>query len=202
MAIVPEARRAGAGRATMFHLLEQARARGDREMVLEVIEQNAPALKLYESIGFRRVRRLVGFTRPAHEPAGSGDGLRKIDAVDIRAVAGKIAACGRDDLPWQIAAETVAQLNPPLRGFARNGAWAVVGPAAGPQIGVRGLVVEAGAAPGAGADLLRALAAAEPDREWRISALWPEEDAAVFADAGFTRTPLTQGQMAKSLGAD
>ena len=52
MAILPEARRSGVGRAIVLQLLDEARSRGDRAMVLEVIEQNTPAVELYRACGF------------------------------------------------------------------------------------------------------------------------------------------------------
>jgi hypothetical protein len=35
--------------------------------------------------------------------------------------------------------------------------------------------------------------------EWRLSAVWPEELAAVILPAGLPRAPLTQWQMQRSL---
>ncbi len=60
MAIVPEARRKGVGRALMAQLITDGRARGERAMELEVIEQNEPAVKLYEDCRFQKIRRLSG----------------------------------------------------------------------------------------------------------------------------------------------
>ena len=64
MAIVPDARRIGVGRAAVLHLLTEAKARGDRAMVLEGIEQNTAAVELYRACGFKEIRRLVGFAGP------------------------------------------------------------------------------------------------------------------------------------------
>src|SRR5688572_20524110 len=64
MAIIPEARRTGVGRAAVQQLLDEAKARGDRLMVLEVIEQNTAAVELYRACGFQAIRRLVGFAGP------------------------------------------------------------------------------------------------------------------------------------------
>ena len=59
MGIAREARGRGAGSWFMDVLVHEARRRNDREMVLEVIEQNEPAVKLYRKAGFQAVRRLV-----------------------------------------------------------------------------------------------------------------------------------------------
>ena len=45
----------------MTTLIEQARERGDRLYDLEVIEQNPRAVRLYEGVGFKKLRRLVGY---------------------------------------------------------------------------------------------------------------------------------------------
>lgn len=202
MAIIPAARRAGAGRAAMQHLLGEARRRGDRTMVLEVIEQNEPALRLYEACGFGRVRRLVGLARAADAaaPAPAAAEWAGVKEVDVRTVAAKISQHGLADLPWQIGPETVAQLTPPTVGYQLDESWVALSGVTGPQVMVRALVTAAPMTePESGAALLRGVMAKHPGKEWRISALWPEEHAAIFTTAGFTRTALSQWQMQRSL---
>ena len=58
MRVVPEARRRGLGRALMEAAIETARRRGVRRLRLEVLEQNEPAVRLYEQLGFERSREL------------------------------------------------------------------------------------------------------------------------------------------------
>src|SRR5262249_39221724 len=48
------ARGRGIGRGLLQYLIEQGRARGSREIYLEVNSTNIPALRLYESEGFRK----------------------------------------------------------------------------------------------------------------------------------------------------
>lgn len=197
MGILPEARRLGAGRATMVHLLAEARARGDRTMVLEVIEQNDPAMRLYEAMGFAKVRRLVGFAGPGATQSEVSVGLTE---VDLRALAAVVTRDGLGNLPWQLSGETLAQLTPPAAAFHLDGAWlALANPVASPVV-IRGLVTECGRrGQGRAVALLRATMARFPGKEWRISALWPEELADVFLHAGLTRTPLSQWQMEQRL---
>ncbi len=59
VAVEPEARGKGIGRALMVELLARCRERGATCSTLEVRVSNAPALKLYEGLGFVRaaVRR-------------------------------------------------------------------------------------------------------------------------------------------------
>jgi len=53
MAVAPQARGAGVGRALMLGVLEAFRARNGRELFLESSSKLGPALALYESVGFR-----------------------------------------------------------------------------------------------------------------------------------------------------
>lgn len=57
IAVAPEARRRGVGRALMLAAAGMAAARGAQAMFLEVAETNAAARALYESLGYRPVGR-------------------------------------------------------------------------------------------------------------------------------------------------
>src|SRR4051812_16897135 len=52
MGTVAGARRSGAAASVLVALLEEANTRGDKAMILEVIEQNPPAVALYQAHGF------------------------------------------------------------------------------------------------------------------------------------------------------
>ncbi len=196
MALVPEGRRRGVGRALVQQLLDDARGRGDRAMVLEVIEQNTAAVKLYEACGFARVRRLVGYAGSATLDSAAAGGLREVDVRDVGAA---VMQHGRADLPWQISGETIAQAGPPVVGYGLDGAWIALGNIASSPVTIRTLVAESGKAEKA-SRLLRAVMAKYPGKEWRISALWPEEDAGVFeAVAGLKRIDLAQWQMMRMI---
>jgi ribosomal protein S18 acetylase RimI-like enzyme len=184
MALVPSHRQRKLGAALLTPLLEEARARGDTRMVLEVIEQNAPAVRLYERLGFQRVRRLVGFVgTPPPEPAA----LEEVEPL----------ACARllaEDLPWQLAPATVAGLALPARAFRLGPAVAVLADVSAPTLALRALAVEPHArGQGAGRRLLRALAAAWPGRPLAVSAIVPEGLCdGFFLGAGFSHPALSQ----------
>ncbi|MET0589545.1 MAG: ribosomal protein S18-alanine N-acetyltransferase [Naasia sp.] len=55
IAVAPEARRHGLGRALVLALLAEARRRGAREVFLEVRVDNEPAATLYRSLGFEEI---------------------------------------------------------------------------------------------------------------------------------------------------
>jgi hypothetical protein len=78
-------------------------------MVLEVIEQNAPAVHLYQKFGFTAVRRLLGYQ--IENPQVKADDL--LEEIDIREMGCLISLYGLSDLPWQISAETIALQMPP-----------------------------------------------------------------------------------------
>lgn len=198
MALVPEARRQGAGRALMERLLAEARARGDRWMVLEVIEQNTAAVRLYEAMGFTTMRRLVGFAGPAPVGFAPAPGLVEVSVRDVAGVVSRQDGAIR--WPWQISGETIALLPPPAIGYALDGAWTALLNPAGPVVTIRTVVVEGNERREERAGrLLHAVMARHPAESWRVSALWPEELSGCFTSAGLVRQELTQWQMAREL---
>ena len=61
IAVRPDRRREGIGRALLNALLAQARGRGCAEALLEVRHDNAAALAMYEEIGFEQIARRRGY---------------------------------------------------------------------------------------------------------------------------------------------
>ena len=195
MAILPEARRKHVGRALMDYLLSEAKQRGERSMVLEVIEQNAPALRLYDSIGFQKVRRLRSYAGPP--PAGLAP-VSELVETDLRSVAAALVREEAVNWPWQVSGETIAMLTPPNVGYTLDGAWVALVNPAGLQVTIRALVVEGAERREARAvRLLRAVMARHPAAEWRMSALWPEEFESWITGAGLVRQELSQWQMVR-----
>ena len=139
MAIIPESRRAGIGRAAVLHLLAEAKGRGDRSMVLEVIEQNTAAVELYRACGFETRRRLIGFAGPPAPDAVVPPGLVEID---LRAAASAVSRYGLPDLPWQLSGETLAQLAPPNIAYSLDGAWIALTDPNQPVVTIRALIAE------------------------------------------------------------
>lgn len=196
MAIIPGARSRGVGEATMRHLMAEAAARGEREMVLEVIEQNERAARLYERCGLRTVRRLVGYegTPQADGPAAA------VVECDVRDVARALMAHGPDDLPWQLSAETLAQATTPTLGYRSETSFVAISDPAAARMTVWGLVTLPEARRrGMASALLRAIVARYPGREWRVIAIWPEHLGALFERLGLQRAKLSQWQMSAAL---
>jgi len=192
MAIVPEARGRGVGQAAMKVLMDQAQARGERTMELEVIEGNDPAIKLYRSCGFHTLRRLVSYVLAG----GTEPDAPALEVIDLADMARLVQAHGLSDLPWQISGQTLARLGPPNAAYRRTGAYvAISNPEAG-AIYIRSVLVEPQARrQGQATGLLQALVACYRDRTWLVAPLCPEEMGGLFEKAGFAPDTLTQLQM-------
>lgn len=190
MGIVPEARGRGLGTALLEHVLRQAKARGDKQMLLECIEQNAPALRLYRRAGFHELCRLVGYHGVAlvEKPASA------LAESDIPEIAGQIIRHGADNLPWQADGFSVHRLGPPARGFRLGPAAAIISDPEPPTVALHAIIVKTPyRRRGHGRRLLRALAAKYPGKTWVIRALCPEAiGQTFFKKCGFQRSGLSQ----------
>jgi GNAT superfamily N-acetyltransferase len=102
--VVPARRGAGIGEQLMRGLFRQARDLGAREMVLEVITENAPAISLYEKLGFQATRELQVLSVAQIE---GGD---EAEEVDVGAARRLIARRRTEPEPWQRDAQSVANL--------------------------------------------------------------------------------------------
>jgi ribosomal protein S18 acetylase RimI-like enzyme len=199
MAVVPAARGSGVGKACMERLLAEARERGDHSMTLEVIQNNTPALRLYEKCGFHILRGLAGFAAQAGTAVPDGAAVEDsepLEAVDLRSVAAALTAHGPADLPWQLSAETLAQAGPPALAYRRGAAMIALSSPAAPTVYVRALVTEPSARRrGLASGLLRAVMARFPGKAWRVPAIWPQELGGLFEKVGWQKEELAQWQM-------
>jgi len=192
MGIVIELRNKGAGSWLMEKLIREARDRGEHEMTLEVIEQNDPAVHLYEKFGFQIIRRLIGLIR--REAVELEDAaLREIDTREAGAL---ISQFGLPDLPWQLSGETIALLTPPARAFQNGPAFIVLSDPDANHVVVWSLLVKPEARGNRhGAILLKQAIANHPGKTWHVPAIYPEEMGAVFEHVCFERETLSQWQM-------
>jgi hypothetical protein len=120
--VIPERRGAGIGAQLLRALAECARGLGARELGLEVITENAPAISLYEKLGFETTRELEVLSLAQEDAAD--------DAEDVDAGAAQqlIALHRNGPEPWQRDDATVANLArryPPPRGLVAGDAAAV-----------------------------------------------------------------------------
>jgi GNAT superfamily N-acetyltransferase len=182
MGIVPERRGHKLGRTVIEDAIAGARAAGERRLILEVIEQNERALRLYERTGFSVVRRLLGFERGAP----SGEHAEEIDAYDA---AKRVATDLELDVPWQTEAQTLLNLSPQLRVFELGDALAFAA-----KNNLRMVWVPKSArGRGAATRLLRALANVP---ELGATPIFPEGVTKMFERAGWKKMAISQLEMA------
>ena len=96
----------GVGEALMRGVLDEARARGLREVWLEVLVQNEPAIRLYEKLDFEHERELEVWTL---EPLVFQE--HKVRPVPLEEAHARIRRERTGREPWQRADETLANLD-------------------------------------------------------------------------------------------
>lgn len=198
MGIAREARGKGVGSWFMEELINEARQRGEHEMVLEVIEQNEAAVRLYQKSGFDAVRRLFGFTRNGKTTRESKK--NNLQEIDLREVSRLISQHGLSDLPWQLSGESIAQMNPPARAYQKGQAYIVLSNPAAEHVVIWSVLVEPNARGNRlGTDMLKNVMANHTGKTWHVPAIFPEEFARVFERAGFEQEKLSQWQMRRIL---
>lgn len=196
MGIASEMRGRGAGSWFMEQLIEEARQREEREMWLEVIEQNEPAVNLYQKCGFQIIRRLFGFIRQNAVEEEKGP----LQEIDPREMGRLISQHGLSDLPWQLSGDSLAEMNPPARAYRKGPAYVAISNPEAERVVIWSLLVEEQSrGKGFGADLLKHLLAHHKGKTWHVPAIFPEEFENVFRKAGFERDQLSQWQMRLNL---
>ena len=200
MGTVPAARRTGPATYLLSHLLDEAKARGDKAMMLEVIEQNLPAHALYQRYGFREVVRLFGWRRTADGKFAEG-AAEQIQELSILTVSHRQSAIEYPDLPWQISRHAMTKLPAAARAYQLNETCIVIGDPETKPIRVHGLF-------SSGGDMdwnalrtgLVGVLSKFPKREFFAPAIFPEQfGAEIFEPLGFVREPLNQFLMRKDL---
>lgn len=198
MAVAPAFRGRGLGKEVMHVALEQAALRKDRSMILEVFEQNRAAVSLYTGLGFRPIRRLIGYDLHPEGSCDRGSDSESLQEIDPAIVARLIAKDGEPDLPWMLMPETFAAATLPVQALHLDEtAFAIVADPEAKKIVVRALLVRrAHRRQGWGLRVLNALGALFADRPLAIQGLVPENMApGLFLRAGWLRQTLNQFEM-------
>jgi GNAT superfamily N-acetyltransferase len=197
MGTIPNARRSGAAAHLLSQLLKEAKARQDQAMVLEVFEQNLPALALYRRYGFAQLSRLFGWRRPAtvgppQQQADAINEIRLIDAIQLP------NAFEFPNLPWQISRHSVAKLAA-ARAFGSERACAVIGDTTMQPTRIHGFfAVEKNW--NELTSILGSVIQQFPNSEFLAVAIFPEVFGnTIFEPLGFVREPLNQLLMRRDL---
>jgi ribosomal protein S18 acetylase RimI-like enzyme len=198
MAVAPDFRGRGVGKKVTKVALEEAAIRKDRTMILEVFEQNPAAVSLYTGLGFRPIRRLVGYDfNPEGVDLRASDHER-LHEIDPLIVARFQSTDGEPDLPWMLMPETLAAATRPVQALHLNEvAFAMVADPNAEKILIRALLVrKAYRGQGWGSRILSALEAFFADRALAIPTLVPEHMApGLFRRAGWQRQKLNLFEM-------
>jgi ribosomal protein S18 acetylase RimI-like enzyme len=192
MGVIPAARAKGAGGWLMEQLISEAKARGEKQLFLEVIDQNEAAVRLYQGCGFQTIRRLVGY-KLAQPENGEKEPLQEID---IRAAAQMVTTFGLPNLPWQLSGESLMSLSRPNRAYQLDGAVAVITDPDEATIKLRSLIVKPEVRrQGQATKLLRGLLTKYPNKEWAVPVQFPEEMGGMFESLNFEQVSMSQFQM-------
>jgi ribosomal protein S18 acetylase RimI-like enzyme len=198
MAVAPDFRRRGLGKEVMQVALQEAALRKDRSMILEVFEQNLAAVSLYTGLGFRPIRRLIGYDLRPESSRDRGSDSELLQEIDPAIVARLIAKDGEPDLPWMLMPETFAAATLPVQALHLDEtAFTIVADPKAEKIVVRALLVrKTHRRQGWGSRILRALGALFADRPLAIQGLVPETLApGLFLQGGWQRQTLNQFEM-------
>ena len=195
MGVIPAARRIGAAEHLLVQLLTEAKERGDRAMVLEVFEQNEPAVKLYQRNGFQIISRLYGW-RCRTEARSEKD--QALEQIPLTTACQKLNVAEYPDIPWQISRHAIAKL-PIAQVYRVAGACVVLGDAAAESIRIHACFADPPDQKAA-RDGLAAVMSQYPGREFFAPPIFPEQfGVEIFQSLGFQREPLNQLLMRREL---
>ena len=181
----------------MQRIVADARERGDRQLSLEVIEGNDPAIALYHQAGLRIVGTLTGH-QAGEQTAGDIVTLQEIDPLFV---SHRLIAEGATSQPWLIAPETLFKLPGKPHAFAleKHQAYAVV------QVGADKCFLRMIYVPpqhrnqGHARAMLAALQARFSPLPLVTNVYVPEVAAPFFARLGWQQDAMRQFEMAMSL---
>ena len=119
-----------------------------------------------------------------------------LEEIDLREAGSLISQHGLTDLPWQLAGETIAHMNPPARAFRNGPVLVVISNPHVEHVVIWSLLVEPQArGQQLSVEMLKSVIANHPGKTWHVPTIFPEEFGKIFERAGFEIEELTQWQM-------
>lgn len=191
-AIHPDSRGQGVGRQIMLSLMASLRAKGVREMWLEVLNDNQAAYALYHGLGFATVQPLLGFQGP-EEAVEDRCTLQVCDPLLV--VRSAVGEC-HERLPWLV--DPLSAVSLPVQAFEyRKHAYALISTLSDkPQL--RFIYVEPEYRhKGFASELLQVLNQHYPALSTTVAV--PERFSKLFLRAGYTAQTLGQYEMKAEL---
>ncbi|MBS1717617.1 MAG: GNAT family N-acetyltransferase [Armatimonadetes bacterium] len=192
MAIAKPLRRQGVGKILMQRAVEDAKGRGDKQLVLEAISSNAPAIAFYEGFGFRTVFSLLGFRKKL----GTEASQTRIRPVGLDEVVAIVSKRPRGTQSWETASATVGNMANPATAYAVDDLAVVVQPIGEEFLLCRGLARSGNDDEAKLNEMITGLAGIYPGRTLRLPPFFPEGEYRELALAcGLEIDPLSQVQM-------
>jgi GNAT superfamily N-acetyltransferase len=194
MGTVAVARRSGAAAFVLSALIEEAQSRGDQAMILEVIEQNPPAVALYQAHGFGSLTRLIGW-RGNYDPTCTV--RNTVREISIQQALQLPARWDYPELPWQISRYAVAKIVG-ARAYALDDVAIVIGDPKTAPIRLHGFPGFDGTNWERLRDLTSAVLAQFPKQEFHAIPVFPEQfGTGLFEPLKFRQEKISQFLMRK-----
>jgi ribosomal protein S18 acetylase RimI-like enzyme len=180
-------RRIGLGRRLVQSACDEARLRGDTHMLVEVQASNVIARTLYDTLGFRAKRRLLGFAGALPASHTTDPDVVRIDSSRVARV---IATESTETLPWFLDAASLFGCSLPTRGYMLGDAAFAIATTHNGDMRLRTLYVRPAARRrGFARQLVLGIAALEGATHGEVQPVVPESLCDEFFKAiGFTRT--------------
>jgi GNAT superfamily N-acetyltransferase len=172
MGVVQEARGKQFGRQMLQTAIDEAAARGDKTMLLEVFADNERARRLYERLGFRNERELFSFRHvptPKSPPVETSHQLQEVDPSEVARL---VMLDGDPNSSWMYAPESLVAAASPTRAFVLDEkAYVMLRQEAERTLLLTVLVRPEYRRQGRGRELLHVVEAAFPEKPLMISML-------------------------------
>jgi GNAT superfamily N-acetyltransferase len=200
MGIVPDYRNRGIGTELIREWIKIGKENGYKHLLLEVIDDNKPAINIYKNCGFKIKHQLFGYERPIKNiETDLNDTINEIDPLDVTRI---LAVESFSDITWQYSSEYFAGLGPKSTGYSLNGkSFAIVTPKTEDTIRINALVTRTSERGNGWAKrMLAAIIKKYPEFKLELLAALPEHIASdLLKSSGFEKISVGQYEMTLDL---